>query len=81
MLAPGAPPTPECPGSLSTPEAASGHLCFYTYSNFNVATRYTCDPLTNTCGASYTNRYGTTVRVSATATGLAYSWGTWAVTS
>jgi hypothetical protein len=81
LLAPGAPPTPECPGSLSAPEAASGHLCLYTYANVNVAARFTCDPLANICGVSRTNRYGTTVRVDSTAAGTSYSWGTWAVTS
>jgi hypothetical protein len=81
LLAPGAPPTTECPGSLSAPEAASGHLCIYTSENVNVLERFTCDPLTNLCGPSRTNRYGTTVRVDADAAGSSYSWGTWAVTS
>jgi hypothetical protein len=81
LLAAGAAPTTECPGSLSSPEAASGHLCIYTYSNVNVAARFTCDPITNICGSSRTNRYGTTVRVDAAGAGTSYSWGTWAVTS
>lgn len=81
LLAPGAVPSPECPGSLSAPEAASGHLCIYTSENVNVLERFTCDPLTQFCGPSRTNRYGTTVRVDAAAAGSSYSWGTWAVTS
>jgi hypothetical protein len=81
LLAPGAPPTPECPGSLSAPEAASGHLCIYTYNNVNVQARFTCDPLTSVCSSSSTNRYGTTVRVDAAGAGESYSLGTWAVTS
>jgi hypothetical protein len=81
ILAPAAAATPECPGSLAAPEAAAGHLCIHTYSNLNATSRFTCDPLTNVCGASQTNRYGTTVRVSSAAAGEFYSWGTWAVTS
>jgi hypothetical protein len=80
LLAPGAAATPECPGSLQTPSAASGHLCFYTYSSLNAPVRFTCNPLNNTCGASQTNAYGTTVRIDSGAAGLAFSWGTWAVT-
>ncbi len=81
LLAPAAPPTPECPGSIDAPEAAAGHLCFYTYSSPNVGTRFTCNPINNTCGASLTNRFGTVVRVTSVAAGSYYSWGTWAVTS
>lgn len=81
LLAPGAAPTLECPGSLGAPEAASGHLCIYTAENVNVLERFTCNPVTTICGSSSTNRYGTTVRVDAADTGTSYSWGTWAVTS
>jgi hypothetical protein len=84
ILAPGAAATTECPGTLAAPEASPGSLCLYTFSSINVANRYTCNPLNNTCGFSpsiYTNRYGTVIRVDATAAGLFYSWGTWAATS
>lgn len=81
VLGSGAGGTPDCPGSLTDPEAASGQLCIYTYANVNVLARFTCDPIANSCGDSRTNRYGTTVRVDAAAAGSSYSWGTWAVTS
>jgi hypothetical protein len=84
ILAAGAAATPECPGTLATPEAAPGSLCFYTYANNNVTVRYTCNPVTNTCANSpstQVNRYGTTIRVNAVAAGQYYSWGTWAATS
>ena len=84
LLAPGAAPTPECPGTLEAPEASPGSLCLYTQSNSNVSSRSVCNPLNNTCSGSpstQTNRYGTVVRVDATAAGLFYSWGTWAATS
>jgi hypothetical protein len=85
ILAPGAPATTQCPGTLAAPEASPGSLCFYTYSNLNVSVRYVCNPLTNACGASpstQVNRYGTTIRVDSTAiAGQYFSWGTWAVTS
>jgi hypothetical protein len=80
LLAPAAPATPECPGSLSAPSAASGHLCLYTFASANVSARYTCNPLNNLCTSSQANAWGTVVLVSATAAGLAFSWGTWAVT-
>src|SRR5215204_866519 len=80
LLAPGAPATPECPGSLAAPAAASGHLCIYTKSVNNVSSRFTCNPLNNTCGASQTNPWGTVVYVSSAGAGSSYSWGTWAVT-
>jgi hypothetical protein len=80
LLAPGAPATPECPGSLSVPQAASGHLCLYTTVSLNVQTRYTCNPITNSCSSSQTNVYGTIVRIYAAAAGFYFSWGTWAVT-
>lgn len=81
LLDPGAPPSTECPGSLSSPEAAQGHLCIYTESINGVGSRVTCDPLLNLCGASRTNRYGTVIRATSTGSGLYYTWGTWAVTS
>jgi hypothetical protein len=80
LQAPAAPPTPQCPGSLNAPSAASGHLCFYTYATSNVSTRYACNPLNNLCGASQANPYGTTLLMISSAAGLAFSWGTWAVT-
>jgi hypothetical protein len=81
LLASGAPQSTDCPGSLSSPEAAQGHLCIYTFSTLNVASRVTCDPPTNLCGASQTNRYGTVIRATSSGSGLYYTWGTWAVKS
>jgi hypothetical protein len=81
VLAPGAPPSTECPGSLSSPEAAQGHLCIYTHSNSNAGPALTCDPVLNLCGPSQANRYGTVIRATSTGFGPYYSWGTWAVTS
>ena len=81
LLDPGVSSPPDCPGTLMNPEAAQGHLCIYTFSNINVATRVTCDPPTNLCGASQTNRYGTVIRATSSGSGAYYTWGTWAVTS
>jgi hypothetical protein len=81
LLAVGAAPTAECPGSLSTPEAAAGHFCAYTQIGVNVTSTDLCDPVANVCGSSLANRYGTTIRSRSTAAGLFYTWGTWAATS
>src|SRR6266446_3920143 len=45
----GAPPTPECPGSVTNPQAAAGHFCAYESSMVNFTQRRTCDPETSGC--------------------------------
>jgi len=67
----GGPSTPECPGSVTAPEAAPGNLCAYSQVTVN-----TPGLLTNT-----TNKWGDTVFVQATAAGGFFDLGTWAATS
>jgi hypothetical protein len=75
----GGPSTAQCPGSVASPSAASGNLCLYESTLFNVS-------MVNTCGASActgtnsSDPFGAEVFVHATAAGRFYVDGTWAVT-
>jgi hypothetical protein len=77
----GAPPTPECPGSVTAPSAAAGHLCVYEAGVSNFTNRRTCDPETAACLFASSNREGLAVAASVTSSGIAYVWGSWAVTA
>jgi hypothetical protein len=70
----------ECPGSVSTPEAASGHLCIYEHpTGGNMSELRICDPVLDSCpGAS---RQGAVMVVISGGSGDAMTMGTWAVTA
>jgi hypothetical protein len=69
----------ECLGSESAPTAAPGHLCIYEHSKSNTAGPGAGDPETNFGGKAGTT--GFYLQLSSTASGLAWSNGTWAVTA
>jgi hypothetical protein len=81
LLAPGAAPTADCPGSLAAPAAAAGHLCVYSQVGVNQLNRSLCNPIANACSSTLANRYGTVVDLTSAAAGTFYTWGTWAVTA
>jgi hypothetical protein len=78
-LAPGAPPTANCPGSVLSPQARAGHLCFYGRLEINVASVTLYDPTTNEFGALAGNRFGSVIAAVSTAAGIVEIDGSWAV--
>jgi hypothetical protein len=78
-LAPGASSTAACPGTVSNPQAAPGYLCLYSNSAGDVGSVIVGDPETNSSGSA--SPYGFYIQMFATAAGLAYTDGTWAVTA
>jgi len=88
FVAPGGPPTTNCPGSSANPEAAPGTLCFYVALKSNVVTTapYTIGPgmtaedvTTGTDGK--TDTFGALLYADVAATGRAFIEGSWAVTA
>lgn len=78
----GDPATPECPGSVTDPQAAPGNFCAYESQATNVsAPRRTCDPEVNGCPFASSNREGIALAALVTNTGLAGFLGSWAVTA
>jgi hypothetical protein len=76
-LGAGAPPTGECPGSASAPDAASGQLC--VYETFSPSSEFISffDVVSGTTGAT---RFGTSMVFHNDAlTNLVQAYGTWAV--
>jgi hypothetical protein len=74
----------ECPGTVTNPEAAPGHVCAYEASNLNAqATRAFCNPEVNGCGlgATLATQEGTAVYTYALAAGQVMLSGSWAVTA
>jgi hypothetical protein len=78
-LAPGALPTTDCPGSVLSPEARAGHLCFYGRLQINVASVTLYDPTTNEFGNLAGNRFGSVIAAVSTAAGEVEIDGSWAV--
>lgn len=72
--------TADCPGSYTKPTAAPGHLCVYESGMYNIGYRcissqagaWTCDDA---------DPFGAGIFVMATASGRAFTIGTWAVTA
>jgi hypothetical protein len=75
----GSQPPAECPGTVSSPEAAPGHLCVYEKTPMNRATLTVMNPIDD--GATNTSTVGTMLRMTSTAAGMFFSRGTWAVTA
>jgi hypothetical protein len=79
LIPAGGPPTANCPGSPGSPTAAPGQLCVYERNRGNIAADGVCSPATASCSGSDT--FGAGVQVSTAAAGLAYTYGSWAVTA
>jgi hypothetical protein len=79
----GDPPVAQCPGTVTNPQAAPGHLCAYEATAVNVnAGRGFCNPEVSGCTfANPTTREGTAVYANATVAGVAATTGSWAVTA
>lgn len=68
---------PNCPGTVSNPEAAAGHLCVYRYTSFNVSDVSVCS-LGNCPGAT---SWGFQLAIGTSGSGEAYVRGSYAVTA
>ncbi len=68
----GATPPPQCPGNVSNPQAARGHLCVYELSGTNAQSEAIASPIT---------RYGVGLSATSAADGQWVTVGTWAVRS
>jgi collagen type II alpha len=78
----GGPSPPECPGTVTNPQAAAGHLCVYEGDVANVSSVVTCDTTLGGCGPpGTTNAEGAGVVGYPAAAGAAYMIGTWAATA
>jgi hypothetical protein len=78
-LAAGAPSTTQCPGSVTSPAAASGNLCVYERTNiFAGGAGVFVDPATASSGVA--GKYGVYLFFSGTAGSDSNAYGTWAVT-
>ena len=76
----GGTPPADCPGTVSDPKAAPGHLCVYEKVASNRASVCVLDPLDYaTCGTA--NRFGFGIYFTAVGTGFIADTGTWAVTA
>jgi hypothetical protein len=83
FLATGAPPTADCPGSPSNPQAGAGHLCVYESQAVNVQSSCILNTSQHTCtpsGTSTPDPFGAAILVFANASGNTRSYGSWAVT-
>jgi hypothetical protein len=76
-------PTPECPGSLSDPQAVAGHLCVYQSAvHINTSSTTIFDPLVDAAsGAAKSSRFGFSMRTTSSGAGVVRTTGTWAVTT
>ena len=74
----GAPPTSDCPGTSTDPQAAEGHLCVYEHSAQFADSQYVFSGGT---GAGKADAFGASVIASNMGTGEFHSFGTWAVTA
>jgi hypothetical protein len=72
------PPGSPCPGTVSSPQAAPGHLCVYELEPINAGRRGLKSPGGPEGSA---NAYGTTIFDMAIHPGGTRVWGTWAVTA
>jgi hypothetical protein len=83
VLQGGTPPA-QCPGTVTSPEAAPGNLCVYESTAVNVdPTRGICDDEQFGCGSSFAvaNREGAGIVWFSSAAGSTQVFGSWAVTA
>jgi hypothetical protein len=71
----------ECPGTLTNPQAAPGHLCVYEGNGTNVGTRGVVNTETGGGTTGQASRDGAGIYMFPSTTGHAYIWGSWAVTA
>jgi hypothetical protein len=75
----GTPPPPQCPGTVTAPQALPGHLCIYEADILNSTTRGEFD---STDGLeNHASTFGAAVFADSAAAGAYRVRGTWAVTS
>ena len=74
----GAAPNADCPGSVTAPAAAPGHLCIYEQSS-TATTRTVFDPTINI--SDQASRFGAGLRYAVAPSGEVYGRGSWAVTA
>jgi hypothetical protein len=72
----GGPPTSNCPGTPTLPEAAPGVLCLYKVAETNTNNFAVCD---QDCNPGVAERDGALQYLHATTTGRTFSSGAWAV--
>jgi hypothetical protein len=75
----GSTPPAQCPGTVSSPEAAGGHLCLYGTGDSHIDEVFIINPEAALGNAA--SRHGFVVRIHVTSAGLAGSRGSWAVTA
>lgn len=76
----GAPPPPECPGTVHTPAAQPGHLCVYESAFSNIVDACAVfNPVNNACPASAVRGFG--IQIAAAGPGEFWAQGAWAVTA
>jgi hypothetical protein len=78
VIAPGATPPAQCPGTAASPQAQPGHLCIYAVNQGN-STVVVINPVDNVSGSA--SRYGFGIWITSSAAGSFWSRGTWAVTA
>jgi hypothetical protein len=76
----GAASPPECPGTVTNPQAAAGHLCVYEANGTN-GSRGVVDMETAGGTLNQASREGAGIYLIPSNTSHAYIWGSWAVTS
>ena len=79
LIAAGATPPAECPGTPAAPAAQPGHVCVFEAAALSVTGQGLCTP--DNCGGSPSNRYGVLMYAFSTAAGTVQWGGTWAVTA
>jgi hypothetical protein len=79
IIQPAAAPPAGCSGSASAPNASPGHLCIFITIQTNNNSTSQCNLINNTCGGSASTRFGVGVQTFATADGVFYAAGNWAV--
>jgi hypothetical protein len=78
----GTAPPAQCPGTVTNPQAAPGHLCIYEVQASNVsAGRGACNPEVSGCPGNSASRDGFAVYGGVTGAGAVYMFGSWAVTA
>lgn len=81
----GGPPTPDCPGSVSSPQAARGKLCLYVGSRLHLVTTapyvFGIDAISSNENDSTADPFGAQVRGQAAEAGRVEFHGSYAVTA
>ena len=76
-----APVPAECPGTLTDPQAAAGHLCVYEGNATNTTNRGVFNTETPSGSIGFASREGAGIFMYPASATQAYIWGSWAVTA